>query len=199
MFAIIKRTVVRDIFNGFFSSNCSACFFWTSPGHFNFIRKFAEYFTSKVSHGKVDSTDCIYFFSLYVLPKWFISHNFLRCRPSQRSALSQVPSQVATHRKIGSQLWAGETPDPNPGLQDDSQARYHWATMPPIAYYSFSQKLLKSGKLPVFYLTVPFWISIYFKGTSSVKLFELTVSLLRQKFLALVEKLCFIVIIVQCS
>jgi hypothetical protein len=39
------------------------------------------------------------------------------------SARSQVPSQVATHQKIGSQLWAGEMPDLNPGLQDNSQVR----------------------------------------------------------------------------
>jgi hypothetical protein len=32
---------------------------------------------------------------------------------------------VATHQKIGSQLWAGEMPDSNPGLQDNSQVRYH--------------------------------------------------------------------------
>jgi hypothetical protein len=47
--------------------------------------------------------------------------NFLLCCPSQRSA-SQVPSQVATHQEIGSQLWAGETPDSNLGLQDNSLA-----------------------------------------------------------------------------
>jgi hypothetical protein len=28
--------------------------------------------------------------------------------------------QVATLQKIGSLLWAGETPDPNPALQDNS-------------------------------------------------------------------------------
>jgi hypothetical protein len=32
---------------------------------------------------------------------------------------------VATHQTIGSQLWAGETPDSNPGPQDNSQVRYH--------------------------------------------------------------------------
>jgi hypothetical protein len=36
-----------------------------------------------------------------------------------------VPSQVATHQENGSQLWAGETPDLNPGLKDNSMARYH--------------------------------------------------------------------------
>ncbi len=62
---------------------------------------------------------------MFLVNQRFISHNFLLCRPSQRSALSQVPSQVATHQKIGSQLWAGETPDSNPGLQDNSQAHCH--------------------------------------------------------------------------
>ncbi len=60
-----------------------------------------------------------------------IFHNFFLCCPSQRSARSQVPSQVATHQEMGNQLWAGETPDSNPGLQDNSLAHYHWATTPP--------------------------------------------------------------------
>ncbi len=37
--------------------------------------------------------------------------NFLLCCPSQRSACSQVPSQVVTHQEIGSQLWVGKMPD----------------------------------------------------------------------------------------
>jgi hypothetical protein len=36
-----------------------------------------------------------------------------------------VPSLVATHQEIGSQLWAGETPDSNLGLQDNSLEHYH--------------------------------------------------------------------------
>ncbi len=68
---------------------------------------------------------------MFLANQRLISHNFLLCRPSQRSARSQVPSQVATNQKIGSQLWAGETLDLNPGLQDNSQERYHWATMAP--------------------------------------------------------------------
>ncbi len=43
----------------------------------------------------------------------------------------QVPSQMATHQEMVNQLWAGETPDPNPGLRDNSLAHYHWATTPP--------------------------------------------------------------------
>ncbi len=69
---------------------------------------------------------------MFLANQRFIYHNFLLCRPSQRSARSQVPSQVATHQKIGSQLWAGEILDSNPGLQDNSQSRCHWATMPPL-------------------------------------------------------------------
>ncbi len=57
--------------------------------------------------------------------------SFFLCCPSQRSARSQVPSQMATHQEIGSQVCAGETPNSNPGLQDNSLGRYHWATMPP--------------------------------------------------------------------
>jgi hypothetical protein len=66
-----------------------------------------------------------FFLYMFLSNQRFISHNLLLCRPSQRSARSQVPSQVATHQMIGSQLWAGETPDSNPGLEDNSQARYH--------------------------------------------------------------------------
>jgi hypothetical protein len=62
---------------------------------------------------------------MFLANQWFIFHNFLLCCPSQRSARSQVPSQVATHQEIGSQLWAGEMPDSNPGLEDNSLAHYH--------------------------------------------------------------------------
>ncbi len=66
------------------------------------------------------------FFSLYVLGGTAVHFcNFLLCCPSQRSAPSQVPSQVATQLEIGSQLWAGETPDLNPGLQDNSVVSNH--------------------------------------------------------------------------
>ncbi len=41
----------------------------------------------------------------------------------------------ALRKPLETLLWAGETPDLNPGLQDNrqdnSQERYHWATMPP--------------------------------------------------------------------
>jgi hypothetical protein len=67
------------------------------------------------------------FFFLYIFlaNQRFIYPNFLLCYPSQRSAHGQVPSQVATHQKMGNQLWAGKTPDSNPGLQDNSQVHYH--------------------------------------------------------------------------
>ncbi len=72
-----------------------------------------------------------FFLDMFLANNRFIPHNLLLCRPSQGSVHSQVPSQVATHQTIGSQLWAGEMPDSNPGLQENSQERYHWATMPP--------------------------------------------------------------------
>ncbi len=72
-----------------------------------------------------------FFLYMFLANQRFISHNFLLCHPSQRSARSQMPSQVATHQKIGSQLWAGEMLDLNPGLKNNSQACYHWATIPP--------------------------------------------------------------------
>ncbi len=74
----------------------------------------------------------ITFFSSYVFDEPVVHfHYFLLCCLSQRSARSQVPYQVATHQEIGSQLWAGETPDLKMGLQDNSLAGDHWATMPP--------------------------------------------------------------------
>ncbi len=73
-----------------------------------------------------------YLFLFFLICFWAnkrsIFHNFFLCCPSQRSAIGQVPSQVATHQEMGNQLWAGETPDSNPGLQDKSLAHYHWAT-----------------------------------------------------------------------
>jgi hypothetical protein len=70
--------------------------------------------------------EIFFLFSFYVSGEPEVHfHNFLLCCPSQRSARSQVPSQVATHQENGSQLWAGETPDLNPGLKDNSLARYH--------------------------------------------------------------------------
>ncbi len=75
---------------------------------------------------------CEDFFSFYVFAEPEVHFcNFLLYCPSQRSASSQVPSLVATHQETSSQLWAGETQDSNPGLQDNSLARYHWATRPP--------------------------------------------------------------------
>ncbi len=44
------------------------------------------------------------FHYMFLANQRLISSNFLLCRPSQRSARSQVTSQVATHQKIGSQL-----------------------------------------------------------------------------------------------
>ncbi len=63
---------------------------------------------------------------MFLTNQWFnFFYHFHLCCPSQRSACSQLPSQVATHYEIGSQLWAGETPDSDPGLQDNNLVRYH--------------------------------------------------------------------------
>ncbi len=61
------------------------------------------------------------FFSLYVFGEPAV--HFLLFSPLSPLAHSQMPSQVATHQEIGSQLLGGETPDSNPGLQDNSLAR----------------------------------------------------------------------------
>ncbi len=79
----------------------------------------------------INSVGMVFFFFVFFWRTRVHFRNFHLCCPLQRSAHSQVPSEVATHQEIGSQLWAGETPYSNPGLQDNSLARYHWATTPP--------------------------------------------------------------------
>ncbi len=59
---------------------------------------------------------------MFLVNQRLIFRNFLLCRLSKRSARSQVPSQVATHQEIGSQL--GDTGFER-GLQDNSLALYH--------------------------------------------------------------------------
>jgi hypothetical protein len=103
----------------------SCWFMWIFPEslpHARIFRIFSEY---------LDTPGIFFFLYMFLANERVISHSFLLCRPSQRSARSQVPSQVATHQMISCQRSAGEIPDSNPGLQDNSQARYHWATMPP--------------------------------------------------------------------
>ncbi len=58
-----------------------------------------------------------FFLDMFLVNQLFIFHTFLLCCPSQRSASSQVPSEVATRQEIGSQL--------NPGLQNNSLTHYH--------------------------------------------------------------------------
>jgi hypothetical protein len=61
---------------------------------------------------------------------------------------------VATHQEIGSQLWAREIPDSNPGLQDNSLTL-------PLSHYTYTssieppQNLLLLGTVPqkLFYIT----------------------------------------------
>jgi hypothetical protein len=45
--------------------------------------------------------------------------------PHRGQPAAKCHPKVATHQEIGSQLWAGETPDLNPGLQDNSLVHYH--------------------------------------------------------------------------
>jgi hypothetical protein len=81
--------------------------------------------TEQMSFSVRSGHNCNLFFSFYVIGEPAVHYrNFLLCCPSQRSARSQVPSEVATHQEIGSQLWAGKTPDWNP-LHENSLACYH--------------------------------------------------------------------------
>jgi hypothetical protein len=99
----------------------------------------------------------LYFFSLlyiFLATQRFIFVIFSSVAP-HRVQPDQVPSQVATHQEIGSQVWAAEAPDSNPGLQDHQSGllplshraslslshhtslslshhtSLHWATTPP--------------------------------------------------------------------
>jgi hypothetical protein len=76
-------------------------------------------------HPQLSQKYVVFFLCMFLVNQWFIFRNFHLCCPSQRAARSQGPSEVTTYQEIGSQLWAGETPDSNPGLQDNSLAHYH--------------------------------------------------------------------------
>ncbi len=71
---------------------------------------------------------------MFLANQKLVLRDFSLCFPSQRSACSQVLSRVATHQEIGSQLWAGEMPDSNPGLSGALPLSHYasgWAIMPP--------------------------------------------------------------------
>jgi hypothetical protein len=55
----------------------------------------------------------------------FIFVIFSFVAPHRGQPAAKCHPWVATHQEIGSQLWAGETPDSNPGLQDNSLVHYH--------------------------------------------------------------------------
>jgi hypothetical protein len=50
---------------------------------------------------------------------------FFSVAPHRGQPAAKYHPKVATHQEIGSQLWAGETPDLNLGLQDNSLVCYH--------------------------------------------------------------------------
>jgi hypothetical protein len=61
------------------------------------------------------------FFSLYVFGEPAVHfRKFSSVAPHRGQPAAKCHPWVATHQEIGSQLWAGETPDSNPGLQDNS-------------------------------------------------------------------------------
>ncbi len=55
----------------------------------------------------------------------FIFIIFFSVAPHRGQPAAKYHPKVATHQKIASQLWAGEMPDLNPGLQDNSLVCYH--------------------------------------------------------------------------
>jgi hypothetical protein len=66
--------------------------------------------------------------------QWFIFVIFSSVAPHRGQPAAKYHPKVATHQEIGSQLWAGETPDSNPGLQDNSLVAL------PLSYHA-SQEL----------------------------------------------------------
>ncbi len=71
-----------------------------------------------------------FFFSLYVF--WRTSGSFFlifsSVAPHRDQPAAEFHPQVATHLEIGSQLWAGETPDLNPGQQSGALPLSHHAS-----------------------------------------------------------------------
>jgi hypothetical protein len=65
---------------------------------------------------------------MFLADQRFSFCNFLLCCPSHSSARSHVPSQVATHQEIGSQLLAGETPVSSAGEEKTSMAEDRYIT-----------------------------------------------------------------------
>ncbi len=66
-----------------------------------------------------------FFFVCFLANQRFIFVIFSSVAPHRGQPAAKCHPKVATHQEIGSQLWAGETPDSNPGQQDNSLVRYH--------------------------------------------------------------------------
>ncbi len=66
-----------------------------------------------------------FFLCMFLGNQRFIFVIFSSVAPHRGQPAAKGHPWVATHQEIGSQLWAGETPDSNPGLQDNSLVRYH--------------------------------------------------------------------------
>jgi hypothetical protein len=66
-----------------------------------------------------------FFLCMFLANQRFIFIIFSSVAPHRGQPAAKCHPKVATHQKIGSQLWAGETPDSNPGLQDNSLVCYH--------------------------------------------------------------------------
>jgi hypothetical protein len=98
---------------------CSECYHMLATEYFIINRGLITNVTLSIAtiNGRLvmDITLFLYIY-IFLTNERFISHNLLLCRPSQKSVRSQVPSQVATHQTIGSQLWAGEMPGFEPGI-----------------------------------------------------------------------------------
>jgi hypothetical protein len=102
------------------------------------------------------------FLYMFFANQWFIYHDLLLCRPSQRSARSQVPSQVATYQMIGSQLWAGEMLDSNPGWDCRTTVRGATTEPPCLPKLSHHASQTEPPCLPIKCISLLFLHMVYF-------------------------------------
>ncbi len=98
-----------------------------------------------------------FFLCMFLANQRFIFLIFSSVAPHRGQPAAKCHPKVATNQKIGSQLWAGETPDSNPGLQDISLVCYHWATMPPKATMPPSQCIYWMDPVPHQHVDIQQW------------------------------------------
>jgi hypothetical protein len=108
---------------------------------------------TQVRTSKIDK--CFFFFlCMFLGNQRFFFVIFSSVAPHRGQPAAKCHPCVATHQEIGSQLWAGETPDSNPGLQDNSLVL-------PLSYHaSLNRQMYR-------YISVEVYMDNLFKATVS--------------------------------